>query len=192
MRRLFASLVAVGALIVAPVAHADDANANGPPRSSWHPQYAAALEAHASIFALDAFGVGFGGGVRAEVPVFENAPFSRADDTIGVAIGLEYARYNSYKPTQGSDVTIGTDAIYVPISIPFEFWLGRVVVSAEPILLYRFASYAGDCQGISGGCTSKSLVMPSGAIGLKVRVAEHVAIAFRASWPTVSLGATWL
>ena len=59
-------------------------------------------------------------GLRATLPVFENQPLKRVDDTISLSIGLDWVRYGSYHPTGAGSTNVTTDAFYVPLSIPFD------------------------------------------------------------------------
>jgi hypothetical protein len=193
MRRIVAPALCsalVGALLLAlpATAHAEEPAAT-PPRASWHPKYVAELELHGEFAIADYYGPGGGMGLRATLPIFENQPLKRVDDTISLSIGLDWVRYGSYHPTGAGSTNVTTDAFYVPLSVPFDVWLGRVALFVEPAVVWRFARYDG-CGRLA--CDESSRFFPTGFVGMRVKTAERVSITFRAGWPMFTLGASWL
>ncbi len=163
--------------------------APAPERASWHPKYVTELELHGEFAVGDAYGPGGGMGLRATLPVWENQPLRRVDDTISLSIGFDWVRYGSYRPAGAGSSGVTADAFYVPLSIPFDVWLGRVALFVEPAVVWRFARYDG-CSRLP--CEDSSRFFPTGFVGMRIKTAERVSITFRAGWPMFTLGASWL
>jgi len=204
LRSASVGCVVVAALLLAgPAAHADEEGAPPPPppkpekskegpRARWHPRYAAEIEAHGLVGAFDRYNVGLGAGVRVSIPVAINAPIKSIDDDISIGIGLDWIRYAAYKPIDVPQrPTVTTVALYVPVFLQWNFWLGsRASMFLEPSVIYRFAEYVGSCSDLP--CAPTTRVLPSGAIGFRFRVVDHVAATVRIGWPLTSLGVSWL
>lgn len=170
-------------------AHAEEP-AEAPVRARWHPKNLAQFELHGAFALGDDYGPGGGGGLRITVPVADNTPFKRIDDTIGISLGLDWVRYGTYRPQGPGTETVRTDAFYVPLAVPIDFWLGNVAIFVEPTVVWRFTSYGSQCAVVP--CDPTSRVFPTGAAGVRIRTAERVAITIRASWPMFTLGASWI
>lgn len=167
---------------------------NGP-RSRWHPRYAAEIELHATIAAFDRFFVGMGGGARVTIPVWDHTPFKGIDDDLGVGIGLDVIRYAAYKPADPAEPTLRVAAYYVPIYLQWNVWLGaRASMFLEPTLVWRTADYIDSCTTVPSNkpCAKESRFLPTGALGLRFRIADHVSGTLRVGWPMASIGASWL
>ena len=167
----------------------------GPPRARWHPDYSIEIEAHGTVAAFDAFFVGLGGGMRLTIPVADNALVKSIDDEISLGIGLDIVRYGAYKPINTSSKPgLGVLAFYVPVSLQWNFWLGsRATFFLEPTLIYRYATYIDECNSAYGSaCAERTKFLPSGAIGMRFRFANHIGMTLRAGWPMANLGLTWL
>lgn len=162
------------------------------PRARWHPRYAAELEAHATLAAFDRFFVGMGGGARVTVPAFRHTPFKGFDNDLAVGVGVDIVRYNAYRPADPLDPTIRVTAYYVPLYLQWNVWLGSAAsLFVEPTLLYRVADYVDNC-GTELSCAKSTRFLPTGSLGLRFRIAEHVSGVFRVGWPMATLGASWL
>lgn len=162
-------------------------------RAAWHPTYGAELEAHATVAAFDRFFVGLGGGARASFPVWKNTPFKSFDNDLGFSVGVDIVRYGAYKPNDPREPTLRLVGYYIPIALQWNIWLGaRASMFVEPTLLYRVASYIDNCDRSSLKCANETRVLPTGALGLRFRIADHIAGTLRVSWPMASLGVSWL
>lgn len=167
----------------------------GPPRARWHPDYSIEIEAHGTVAAFDSFFVGLGAGARITIPVADNTLVKSIDDELSVGIGIDVVRYGAYKPINTSSKPgLGVLALYVPVSLQWNFWLGsRATFFLEPTLIYRYASYIDDCANAYGSaCAERTRFLPSGALGMRFRFADHVGLTIRAGWPMANLGLTWL
>ncbi len=173
------------ALTTSRLARADEA----PPRASWHPSYLVDSEIHGVFGVGDAYGPGGGLGARFTLPVWDHAPFSRLDDTIGLSIGVDWVRYGSYAPPGNGGDPITSDAFYIPLSLPVDIWLGRVALFVEPAVVWRFTRYDGCVHEV---CEPSTRFFPTGFVGARIKTIDHVAITIRAGWPLFSLGASWL
>jgi hypothetical protein len=167
-----------------------DEPAAAPYRASWHPKHLAQFELHGAFALGDEYGPGGGAGLRVTVPVAENTPFKRIDDTIGISIGLDWIRYGTYRPLGPGKDTVRTDAFYVPLAVPLDVWLGNIAIFVEPTVVWRFTSYGSQCAIVQ--CDPTSRVFPTGAVGVRIRTAERVALTIRASWPMFTLGGSWI
>jgi hypothetical protein len=195
MKRRLPSVAAFLALVLgAPLALAADGveKPKDGPRARWHPQYAAEIDVHGSIAAFDKYFVGLGGGARVTWPIWEHAPFTRIDDTLGFGVGLDVIRYGAYHPNgQQKPPIVSTVAYYVPIYAQWNVWLGsRASIFLEPTLLYRFASYADSCTGLP--CAKANTWMPTASAGIRFRIVDHASINVRVGWPMVSVGGSWI
>jgi len=163
------------------------------PRASWHPRYGAELEAHAAIAAFDQFFVGMGGGARATIPAWRHVPFKGFDNEFGVTVGFDFIRYSGYQPGPPSDERkVRLNTYYVPIGLQWSAWVGSAVsIFIEPTLLYRFGTYIDSCP-TDLTCAKSTRLLPTGSIGLRFRITDHVAGTFRAGWPMATLGVSWL
>ncbi len=167
----------------------------GPPRARWHPDYSVEIEAHGTVAAFDSFFVGLGGGMRLTIPVADNALVKSIDDEISLGIGLDIVRYGAYKPINNSSKPgLGVLAFYVPVSLQWNFWLGsRATFFLEPSLVYRYATYIDECSSAYGtACAERTRFLPSGALGMRFRFANHIGMTLRVGWPMANLGLTWL
>jgi hypothetical protein len=163
----------------------------GGPRANWHPRYAAEIEPHFVIAGIDKYGAGLGGGVNVTIPIWQNAPFKGFDDDIGFGIGLDWVRYAGYQPQEPRGAKVLTYALYVPVYLQWNVWLGsRASIFLEPTLMFRFARYPDTCP--LNDCADTTRVMPTGSIGLRFRIVNHVAATIRVGWPLVTIGASWL
>jgi hypothetical protein len=162
------------------------------PRAKWHPRYAAELELHGTIAAFDQFFVGMGGGARVAIPAWRHTPFKGFDNDLGVGIGVDIVRYNAYRPLDPADPTISLNAYYVPVFVQWNVWLGRAAsMFIEPTLLYRYGDYIDNCSP-DLHCAKQTRFLPTGSLGLRFRIAEHVSGTVRVGWPMGSLGVSWL
>ncbi|MEO7096691.1 MAG: hypothetical protein ABI175_25765 [Polyangiales bacterium] len=167
------------------------AAASGGPRANWHPRYGAEIEPHFVIAGLDKYGPGLGAGLSVTIPIWQNTPFKGFDDDISFGIGLDWVRYAGYKPLEPRGSTVLTQAFYVPVYVQWNVWLGsRASLFVEPTLMFRFASYPDTCP--LDNCQDKVRVLPTGSIGLRFRIVNHVAATIRVGWPLVTIGASWL
>lgn len=175
--------------------HAADApEASDGPRARWHPKYAAELEAHGTVAAFDKFFVGLGGGARLNFPVWQHTPFKSFDNDLGFSIGVDFIRYAAYRPNEPRDNRdFRVAGYYIPVALQWNIWPGaRASIFLEPTLMYRVATYVDNCDKSRYNCAATSRFMPTGAIGLRFRIADHVAGTLRVGWPTASLGVSWL
>jgi hypothetical protein len=162
------------------------------PRSNWHPRYGAEIEVHATMAAFDKFFVGMGGGARVAVPAWRHTPFKGFDNDLGVGIGVDVIRYGAYRPADPRDPTLRVAAYYVPLFLQWNVWLGSAAsLFVEPTLLYRFGSYIDNCAP-DLGCAKTTRFVPTGSLGLRFRIADHVAGTLRVGWPLATLGVSWL
>jgi hypothetical protein len=175
-------------------AHAADAvPPSKEPRAAWHPKYATEIEVHGTVAAFDKFFVGLGGGARFSFPVWQNTPFKSFDNDLGFSIGVDIIRYGAYKPADPREPTLRVAAYYIPVALQWNIWLGaRASMFLEPTLLYRVASYIDNCDKSTYKCAPETRFVPTGAIGLRFRIADHIAGTIRVGWPTATLGVSWL
>lgn len=186
--------LAVACLALTGAAHAADAppQAQGP-RAKWHPKYGAEMELHGTVAAFDKFFVGLGAGARLSFPVWANTPFKGIDNDLGFGVGFDAVRYGAYKPKDPREPTLTVASYYIPVYLQWNVWLGaRASFFLEPTLLYRFATYVDNCDKTALPCAKETRFMPSGSLGLRFRIAEHVAGTLRVGWPMATLGASWL
>jgi hypothetical protein len=165
------------------------------PRANWHPRYSAEIEVHATIAGLNDFGPGVGGGARVTIPLWSHAPFSAIDDDISAGIGLDIVHFFGFQPDEHDprSPTVRVDAYYVPVFVEWSVWLGgRANLYLEPTLLYRFGGYTDHCDKPPAQCTPITKVIPTGSIGIRLRVADHFAVNVRVGYPMVNLGVSWL
>jgi hypothetical protein len=143
-------------------------------------------------------GSGLGGGVRAAVTVLGNGLIPRFDDSIAVAVGVDYARYygkwalNGYQDfclryeaapagtpvcTQVTSKGGTFDYVYVPVVIQWSFWLGRrSSLFVEPgVNLYHL-----DDRGWGA--------VLAGYVGGRFRLASRVNLIVRLGYPAATLG----
>lgn len=192
-----AALVAV-LVAAAPASAAEDFVTTGvPARAARRLE----LEAHAAAGTAPpgiGQGSGLGGGLRAAVTVLGNGLIPRLDDSIAVAVGVDYARYygkwalDGYQDTclryeaapAGTPVCTkvtfkgGTyDYVYVPVVIQWNFWLGRrSSLFVEPgVNLYHL-----DDRGWGA--------VAAGYVGGRFRLADRVNLTVRLGYPAAALG----
>lgn len=166
----------------------------GPVRATWHPKYAVELEGHASLASFDDYFVGFGGGARATIPIWDHTPFARIDDEIDFSAGFDIVYYPGYQPNPGalSPATVRLTTYYFPVSIDWSVWIGtRTNFFIGPAMVYRFGSYQDRCPQ-DATCLDPNKFLPSGELGFRFRIADHVAFTARVTWPMLNLGASWL
>ncbi len=161
------------------------------PHAAWHPKYAAEIGPHFVVAGLDRYSAGLGFGASVAIPVWEHAPFESIDDTIAFGIGLDWVRYAAYRPNDPRDPKVLTYAWYIPVFVQWNLWLGsRASLFIEPTLVYRYASYQDSCSGLP--CVDTVRVLPSGSVGVRLRIVDHASVTVRVGWPMVSLGGSWL
>ena len=162
------------------------------PRARWHPQYGAEIEPHFVIAGLDKYQAGLGFGLNVSIPIFQHAPFKKIDDDISFGVGLDFVRYAAYKPQEPNGANVLTYAWYVPVFVQWNLWLGaRASMFVEPALVFRFASYPENCYA-SQRCAETDRVLPTGSLGFRFRIFEHVPLVVRVGWPMVTIGGSWL
>jgi hypothetical protein len=147
-------------------------------------------------------GSGLGGGIRAGVTVLGNGLIPNVDDSVAIGVGVDYARYygkwalNGYQDTclaydtapGGTPVCTavtfkgGTYTyLYVPVVLQWNFWLGRrFSLFVEPgANLYHL-----DDHGWG--------VVPAGAVGARLRLADRVALTARVGYPAATIGLSFM
>lgn len=192
---LLAALVVAAGVSVLPdraLADVEYAPKEEGPRAKWHPRYAAELEVHGTVAAFDQFFVGMGGGARATFPAWRHTPFKGFDNDLGVGVGVDIVAYRAYKPDDPHGPTIKLNAYYLPVYLQWNVWLGSAAsIFIEPTLLYRFGDYIDNCPP-DLKCAPQTRFLPTGSLGLRFRIAEHVSGTIRVGWPMGTVGVSWL
>ncbi len=164
-----------------------------------HPHYSVEIEPHGLLGwgVLGWGGFGFGAGVRASIPLMDNGPIPKINNTPAISFGVDFLHYNNCYFDNGFGC--GANYLYFPIAFQWNFYVAkRWSVMAEPGIApyYGFFddTYCYDANGqrfCRNGPTHFS-VTPWFTVGGRFHFNEHVALTMRVGFPTFSIGVSFM
>ena len=166
-------------LLLAAVAAAPSAEARGTIKEVGnHPDYSLDLEFHFALSLLQgpypSSGTGFGPGGRITVPVLQNGFIKTINNSIAVSAGLDWIHFGSVDRET-------VDYFFIPIVMQWNFWLTEDwSVFGEPGLSILLRTQEKD---------TATPVINGGARWL---LTDGIAMVFRAGYPVVSVGFSFL
>lgn len=198
------SVVSAVALVAGAVALATPAAAQIKQPGA-HPHYAVDLEPHFLVqwdgrYASDE---GFGLGLRATIPVVDNGPIPKINNTLGVGFGLDWAHFSDgcWGPWDGpgrpdwDGYDCSENDFWLPVAAQWNFFFTPVFGAFTELGLgmqYSRWSWDGPCAG--GRCEYDEDdfdVEPLFAVGPRFVLADSFAIVARIGWPYFSVGASF-
>ncbi len=162
--------------------------------------YSVELEPHLYLGAFNPPGpgrsTGYGGGFRSTIEVAPRGFIPRLNDSVGIGLGLDFARYDSERRgrcTRFEDGPNGTrictevdggrnaDYVILPLVMQWNFWLTRRwSVFGEPGMFFHVAD----------GDVGVNLVSLSG--GGRWHFSKNATLTLRVGYPAVTLGVSFL
>ena len=109
-----------------------------------HPRYDVELEPHLLV-AWDHPGwrndEGIGPGLRLAIPIVEQGPIQKINNSMAIGFGLDWAYYDDQCGLGDCSVS----AFYVPVVLQWNFWLTDVIsVFGEPGFGFRYTTWSND------------------------------------------------
>ena len=150
--------------------------------------YPVEIEPHFSFGAEDVYGVaGFGGGLRVSIP-FVAAHMGRVSDNLGITFGGDIIHYDNCYYV-GTDC--GANYLMAPVAAQW-----NIIFSRRFSLLVEGGAYLykGWYDTCGPGCSGPSDfgVLPTVAVGGRLRVGWHTALLLRVGYPMITLGVSFL
>jgi hypothetical protein len=109
-----------------------------------HPDYSVELEPHGLLgwqwLPRDNHW-GYGLGLRASIPFFQNGPINTINNNMGISFGLDWihAGHDCRVPSDPARHQCGADSFWVPVAVQWNFFLTEVIsVFGEPGLAFAF------------------------------------------------------
>jgi len=181
-----------------------------------HPSYGVEVDPHLILGWADHYWGhknGWGVGGRFTVPIIEQGPISKINNSMGIGFGVDWVHFSDqcwgyywhgdyYGPYAGEDCTANT--LWFPVVLQWNFWLTKVIsVFGEPGLSIVHRSWdwyqphcPGSLSGWYGWCKThdsetdlEPLVMFGGA---RFLFSDSAGLTVRLGWPYASVGASLL
>ncbi len=188
-RRLVSPLAVLSLALVSQTADAQVRYVRASPPDD--ARYPVEVEVHVAFGADNVYGnTGFGAGVRASVPLVAGWLGRNVSDNLAISFGGDVINYdNCYYSGR-----CGADYLMLPLAAQWNVFFGEhVSVFGEGGLFVYKGFFTGCGDGLSGcGAPSDLGVLPTLALGLRVRVARYVALVLRLGYPTSTLGVSFL
>ena len=177
-----------------------------------HPHYGVEVEPHVVLQWGDhPWGHskdGWGLGARATIPIIEDGPIGKINNSMGIGFGLDWAHFSDYcwdywyrgdpvnSPYANEKCTANT--LWFPVVLQWNFWIHKSIsVFAEPGLAIVHRSWdvwwhdggcaAGWCKRADSETTVEPLLLFGGA---RFHINDRSAVTLRIGWPYLSLGAS--
>jgi hypothetical protein len=154
-------------------------------------RYPLEVDVHGSFGADNVYGdTGLGAGLRISLPLVAGWLGRNVSDNLAISFGADVLNYqNCYYANQ-----CGATYLVLPVAAQWNvFFARRVSVFGEGgVFLYR-GFYEG-CGPGSGDCNTPANfgVLPTLALGVRVRIARDVALLARLGYPTSTIGVSFL
>lgn len=180
-----------------------------------HPNYGVELEPHFVAQWSEPFwgGAGIGGGVRVSIPIIDNGPVTKINNSLAVGFGFDWAHFSGGcwnwggpwrvpgprpppPPVDYYAYNCTGNSFWFPAVAQWNFFLTRAVsVFAEAGLGIEYATWSADYPCAAGVCrpTGHDLfVDPLFFVGPRFILSDDFAITVRLGWPYLSVGASFL
>lgn len=184
-------------------------------RPGSHPKYSVELEPHL-LFHHAGYGWygdddGWGPGVRLSIPIIEDGPIKKINNSMAIGFGLDWAHFSGNcwgyywgrprpDPRDPNYYYWGQDCsaneIWAPVVLQWNFFLTELIsVFGEPGLAIVRRSWeyyapcpAGWCKDTDSDTDLKPLVMFA---GVRFHFSDSIGLTLRLGWPYVSAGASF-
>ncbi len=181
--------VLLGVAATSPAAHAQERFIRVEPSDV--ARYPVEVEVHAAFGADNVYGTtGFGGGLRVSVPLVAGWLGRDVADNLAITFGGDVLNYgNCYY--QG---LCGANYLMLPVAAQWNIFFGRRLSIFGEAGAYVYKGFFDGCGPGENACGAPSDfgVLPTFALGLRVRVAPQVALLARLGYPTTTLGVSFL
>jgi hypothetical protein len=204
-----ASLLALGLGLALPAPAAAQIKEPGE-----HPRYGVELEPHLLVVWDNHYrwgwgSTGWGPGLRASIPLFDNGPIPSINNSMAIGFGLDWARYSHacgfdfIAKAPGSSYAYETckaNDFFVPVVLQWNFFVTKLFSAfGEPGLgiVHRRWSWPSSCRGPSGQMVpcdfndSTTDLFGVFAVGGRLHASEAISFTFRLGWPYASVGASF-
>jgi len=179
-------------------------------RPGAHPDYSVELEPHAVIgwggwYAGPFDDEGFGLGLRASIPIVQQGPIKKINNSMAIGFGGDFLFYDGddydcdWGRCRGFTRDYGGNALYLPVVLQWNFWLTDVIsVFGEPGLAIRHAwvHWEGPCGSPTGYCdyddSDTDFVPFIFFAGGRFMFGDTVGLTVRLGWPYLGVGASFL
>lgn len=173
-----------------------------------HPRYSVELDPHLVLAWDGPFNnhfddEGIGLGLRATIPIIEQGPIKKINNSLGIGFGGDFIFYGDghcrYGRWNYDDDCSGT-SLFLPVVAQWNFWLTpSISVFGEPGLAIRYSSlhreYPGPCDG-DGFCEDDDTDLDFIPFvlwgGGRFLVGDSVGITVRLGWPYLGVGVGFL
>jgi hypothetical protein len=206
--RFLALGVSAAAFVAVSVATLDAGAASVIKRPGAHPKYSVELEPHGLIQYGDTrFGdAGFGLGFRASIPIIDNGPITKINNSMGISFGIDWShiedncgyyfgqrRFGGFD-YRGWDCT--SNQLWFPVVWQWNFWLTDIIsVFGELGFALRHETVSIDdpvCDAY-GDCDDSDLdLRPFFSPGARFMFGDTVGLTVRLGWPMLTVGASFL
>jgi hypothetical protein len=149
------------------------------------------IEPHFSFGAGDVYGTtGVGGGLRVSIPILDGH-LGRVQQDLAITFGGDILHYdNCYYSAY-----CGANYLMLPVAAQWNVFVARPVSVFAEAGVFVYKGWFDQCAGDSGpGCVAPSDfgILPTLAIGGRLRLAENAAVTLRIGYPTVTLGVSFM
>jgi hypothetical protein len=153
-------------------------------------RYPVEVDIHGSLGADNVYGnLGEGAGVRVSIPLVAGWLGRGVSDNLAISFGGELLNYqNCY-----FDGRCGANYLMVPVAAQWNIFFGRRVslFGEGGVFLYK-GFFDGCGPGVDCAAPSDFGVLPTFALGLRVRLSPYVALVGRLGYPVSTLGISFL
>ena len=162
-----------------------------------HLAYSIELEPHL-LMQFDrswgARGVGYGPGFRATIPILQNGPIPKINNSLGIGAGLDWAIFNDCDgKAESADCTV--NQIWVPVVAQWNFFFTPIVSAFAELgaaVTHRKLDYSKNCPFITDSeCQASSLAwfQPVLFVGGRFSFSKTAGLLLRLGTPYLSIGA---
>lgn len=177
-----------------------------------HPHYSVEVDPHLVLGYTDQYWGhknGWGAGARFSVPIVEQGPISKINNSMAIGFGVDWVHFSDYcwgdwwhgayyAPYANEKCTANT--LWFPVVLQWNFWLTKVIsVFGEPGLAVVHRSWDfwwannncpnGACKGSESDTTIEPFAFFAGA---RFLFSDSAGLTIRLGWPYASVGASLL
>jgi hypothetical protein len=153
--------------------------------------YPVEVEVHASFGAENVYGTtGLGAGVRVSLPLVAGWLGRGVADNLAISFGGDILNYqNCYYADR-----CGANYLMFPVAAQWNVFFGRRFSLFGEAGAFLYKGFFDGCGAGEGGCDAPADfgILPTLAIGGRVRLAPNVALLARIGYPTSTLGISFL
>jgi hypothetical protein len=154
-------------------------------------RYPVEIEAHAAFGTENVYGnTGFGAGLRVSIPLVAGWLGGNVSDNLAISFGGDILNYqNCYYADR-----CGANYLMLPVAAQWNVFFGRRFSLFGEAGGFLYRGFFDGCNAGDAGCNAPDNfgILPTFALGARVRLAPNVALLARLGYPTSTLGVSFL